>query len=54
MAQQQPATAQAAAKQPPTVQVGKRYFCSVCSSEFVVTKAGAGNLECHGQPMQLK
>ncbi|MSQ15321.1 MAG: desulfoferrodoxin [Dehalococcoidia bacterium] len=35
-------------------QVGKRYSCGKCNSELIVTKAGAGGLNCCGQPMQLK
>ena len=35
-------------------QVGKRYVCSVCGSEFIVTKNGAGELGCCGQPMAIK
>ena len=35
-------------------QVGKRYVCKKCGSEFIVTKAGNGELSCHGQPMELK
>lgn len=34
--------------------VGKRYVCTVCGSEFMVTKGGEGCLECHGQPMIIK
>lgn len=34
--------------------VGKRYFCAVCGSEFIVTKGGEGTLTCHGQPMVIK
>lgn len=34
--------------------VGKRYVCRVCGSEFIVTKAGAGCLTCHGQPVEMK
>lgn len=34
--------------------VGKRYVCTVCGSEFIVTKGGEGQLMCHGKPMQLK
>jgi hypothetical protein len=34
--------------------VGKRYFCRVCGSEFVVTKGGDGQLECHAQPMEMR
>jgi len=33
---------------------GKRYFCSVCAAEFIVTKGGDGALECHDQPMTKK
>ena len=35
-------------------QVGKRYMCTSCGSEFIVTKAGAGEIACCSQPMQLK
>ncbi|MDY6916555.1 MAG: hypothetical protein SVP26_01215 [Chloroflexota bacterium] len=35
-------------------QLGKRYFCEKCGSEFIVTKAGDGNLTCCGQQMTLK
>lgn len=35
-------------------QVGKRYVCSVCGSEFLVTKGGSGTLTCCNQPMNLK
>ncbi|MDD4859533.1 MAG: hypothetical protein PHR56_04945 [Dehalococcoidales bacterium] len=35
-------------------QVGKRYQCSVCGSEFIVTKAGAGTITCCGKPMEIK
>ena len=38
-------------------QVGKRYACTVCGSEFIVTKAGADQqqpLNCHGQIMTPK
>lgn len=34
--------------------VGKRYMCQVCGSEFIVTKGGDGQLQCHGQPLVLK
>ncbi len=34
--------------------VGKRYFCTRCGSEFIVTKGGAGTLHCCGQPMEIK
>jgi desulfoferrodoxin-like iron-binding protein len=35
-------------------QVGKRYQCTKCNSEMIVTKAGDGELGCCGQPMQQK
>jgi len=35
-------------------QVGKRYMCTKCNSEMIVTKAGDGDLGCCGQPMQQK
>jgi desulfoferrodoxin-like iron-binding protein len=35
-------------------QVGKRYGCSKCGSEMIVTKAGDGSLSCCGQPMEQK
>ncbi len=35
-------------------QIGKRYYCKKCGSEFIVTKAGEGQLQCCGQPMEQK
>ncbi len=35
-------------------QIGKRYNCTKCGSEFIVTKAGNGEINCCGQPMELK
>jgi desulfoferrodoxin-like iron-binding protein len=35
-------------------EVGKRYLCEKCNSEFIVTRAGEGKLACCGQPMTLK
>ncbi len=35
-------------------QVGKRYRCGKCGSEFIVTKGGAGTITCCGQPMEQK
>ncbi|MBI2886135.1 MAG: desulfoferrodoxin [Chloroflexi bacterium] len=29
-------------------------MCTVCGSEFIVTKAGAGELHCCDKPMQMK
>lgn len=45
------------AEVPTRNQVGKRYVCDVCGSEFIVTKAGAGQqqpLSCDGQIMRPK
>ena len=33
--------------------LGKRYVCSECEATVLVTKPGGGELECHGQPMQI-
>ncbi|TMB99715.1 MAG: desulfoferrodoxin [Chloroflexi bacterium] len=35
-------------------QVGKRYQCTVCGTEMIVTKGGDGALGCCGEPMQQK
>ena len=35
-------------------QTGKRYICSQCGTEFIVTKAGSGDLTCCNQPMATK
>ena len=35
-------------------QIGKRYQCTKCGSEFIVTKAGDGEIHCCGQPMEQK
>lgn len=35
-------------------QVGKRYICSVCGAEYVVTRGGKGELVCCGKTMELK
>jgi len=35
-------------------QVGKRYQCTKCNTEMIVTKGGTGALGCCGQPMQQK
>jgi desulfoferrodoxin-like iron-binding protein len=35
-------------------EVGKRYVCEKCGSEFIVTKGGEGKLICCNQPMTLK
>jgi len=33
--------------------LGKRYQCSVCEATVLVTKAGDGELSCHGQVMAV-
>tara|TARA_B100000749_G_C18019508_1_gene298649 strand:- start:37 stop:210 length:174 start_codon:yes stop_codon:yes gene_type:complete len=33
---------------------GKRYFCKVCSSEFIVTTAGDGSMSCCGEQVEKK
>ena len=35
-------------------QVGKRYYCAKCGSEFIITRGGEGTVVCCGQPMELK
>ncbi len=35
-------------------QIGKRYFCAKCGSEFIVTRGGNGTLSCCGQVMEMK
>ncbi|MFC2017312.1 hypothetical protein ACFLUD_02820 [Chloroflexota bacterium] len=35
-------------------QLGKRYYCPKCGSEFIVTRGGDGTISCCGQPMELK
>jgi len=35
-------------------QIGKKYICKKCGSEFIVTKPEKGTLTCCGQPMVLK
>jgi hypothetical protein len=35
-------------------QVGKRYQCTKCNSEMIVTKGGDGALKCCGEAMQQK
>mgnify|MGYP001168300953 FL=1 len=35
-------------------QLGKIYVCTQCGSQFIVTKAGAGDLQCCGKPMEQK
>jgi len=35
-------------------QIGKKYICTVCGSEFIVTKPGQGTLICCNKPMEQK
>ncbi|HEY3736179.1 MAG TPA: hypothetical protein VGL26_01935 [Jatrophihabitans sp.] len=35
-------------------ELGKRYVCAQCDTQLLVAKAGAGALECHGEPMQIE
>jgi len=34
--------------------VGKRYRCTKCGAEVIITKAGTGAVICCGQPMEIK
>ncbi len=34
--------------------VGKRYRCTKCGAEFIVTKGGNGTVKCCGEPMEIK
>lgn len=35
-------------------EMGKRYRCAKCGSEYIVTRAGQGAITCCNQPMELK
>jgi desulfoferrodoxin-like iron-binding protein len=35
-------------------QTGKRYLCTKCGAEYIVTRGGEGTLVCCGQPMEQK
>jgi len=35
-------------------QIGKKYLCPVCGSEFIVTKGGDGELTCCNKLMEQK
>ena len=35
-------------------QLGKRYRCTVCGMEVLVTKAGGGAVNCHDQDMEVQ
>lgn len=33
--------------------LGKRYVCTTCDAEVLVSKAGRGGPSCHGTPMTI-
>ena len=35
-------------------ETGKRYTCSKCGSEFLVTRGGDGRMKCCNRPIPLK
>ena len=35
-------------------EIGKRYVCTKCGAEFIVTKGGNGALAHCGKPMEIK
>ena len=35
-------------------ELGKRYTCTKCGTEFIVTRKGEGAVQCCEQPMELK
>ena len=35
-------------------QIGKRYQCSNCGAELIVTKGGNGTVQCCNKPMEQK
>lgn len=35
-------------------QLGKRFFCDVCDTEVLCTKAGVGAIQCCGKDMELR
>ncbi|MDD5095108.1 MAG: desulfoferrodoxin [Dehalococcoidia bacterium] len=35
-------------------ETGKRYKCSKCGAEMIVTRGGKGTVSCCGQPVELK
>ena len=35
-------------------QAGKRYICTKCGAEYMVTRGGQGTMSCCGQPMEQK
>lgn len=35
-------------------QAGKRYVCAKCGAEYIVTRAGEGELHCCTEKMEIK
>jgi len=35
-------------------QVGKRFKCTKCGAEVIITRPGEGTVKCCGQPMEPK
>lgn len=35
-------------------QTGKRYICTECNAEYIVTRGGEGTLSCCEKPMEQK
>jgi desulfoferrodoxin-like iron-binding protein len=35
-------------------ETGKRYACTTCGAELLVTRGGAGSVHCCGRPMQIR
>ncbi|MBI4306932.1 MAG: desulfoferrodoxin [Chloroflexi bacterium] len=38
----------------PSVPTGIKFLCTVCKSEFIVTKGGDAKIMCCGQPVQKR
>lgn len=34
--------------------IGSKLACQTCNAQAVVTRGGAGELHCHGQPMTVQ
>lgn len=41
-------------EEPVANQLGKRFFCDVCETEVLCTKAGPGMVQCCGKDMELR
>ncbi|WP_075050819.1 hypothetical protein [Bacillus testis] len=37
-----------------TLKIGSKFKCSVCESEFIITKLGKAELKCCGKEMEQK